>query len=69
MVGQRSLQGGIYSHNTVIYADHFVDPIDDRVHTHGIESVWKDVKKKLRRQCGTSNILFESYLNEEMCIQ
>ena len=61
-----SLQGGIYSHNTVIHADHFVDPIDDSVHTQGIESVWKDVKKKLRRQCGTSNILFESYLNEEM---
>ncbi|XP_050502315.1 uncharacterized protein LOC126883535 [Diabrotica virgifera virgifera] len=58
------LEGGVYEHRVVIHQQNFVDPDDDSVHTQTIESVWMRAKKKLRRQCGTSRDLFESYLDE-----
>lgn len=57
-------QHGIYTHSTVIHQQNFVDPLDDEVHTQLVENMWMRAKRKLRRQCGTSNELFPSYLHE-----
>jgi hypothetical protein len=58
--------GGVFSHDVIIHAHNFVNPVDSSVHTQRIEGLWKDVKKKLCRQCGTSNELFTTYLDKEM---
>ncbi|XP_072379845.1 uncharacterized protein [Diabrotica undecimpunctata] len=60
------LRGGVYEHRTVTHQTHFVNPDDNSAHTQTIESVWMRSKKKLRRQCGTSRALFQSYLHEFM---
>lgn len=52
-----------YLHDTVNHSRHFVDP-QTGVHTQRIESMWSAVKRKFKRMCGTSDALFESYLNE-----
>jgi hypothetical protein len=57
------LDHGIFSHVRVIHAENFVDPND---HTQHIESLWKDVKRKLRNQCGKSENIFPSYLDEQV---
>ena len=58
------IQGGIYRHDVEVHQDNFVDPVDATVHTHNIENTWFRSKRKLRRQCGTSQELFPSYLAE-----
>lgn len=57
---------GIYTHSTVIHDQNFVDPSDNRTHTQNIEGMWMHAKAKLRRQRGTSDSLFDSYLVEFM---
>ena len=42
----------------------FVDPNDDAIHTQNVENLWMQVKRKLRRQFGTSETLFTSHLHE-----
>ena len=57
---------GNYIHEVVNHSEHFVHPNDATVHTQTIEGRWMLAKKKLRRQCGTSDALFTSYLHEHM---
>lgn len=57
-----------YEHHTVNHTYHFVDPssIDKqfKIHTNGIESIWKDVKMNLKRMAGIKRGNIQSYLNE-----
>ena len=56
--------GGVYGHNAVIHQHNFVNPQDPEVHTQSIKSLWKQAKKKLCNQSGTSQELFSSYVKE-----
>ena len=56
--------GGMYTHSTVVHQEHFVDPDDNKVHTQSVENMWMRAKCKIRRQFGTSEALFPSYLHE-----
>lgn len=58
------LEHGIYKHSVVVHEHFFVDPDDEEVHTQKVENMWMRVKKKFKRQCGTSRALFDSYLKE-----
>ena len=55
---------GVYTHSVIVHQQHFVDPGDDDIHTQNIENMWMLAKRKLRRQFGTSDALFPSYLHE-----
>ena len=59
-----NIQNGIYSHSVVVHEHNFVDPNDPIVHTQNIENMWMRAKRKLKRQFGTSQALFPSYLQE-----
>ena len=59
-----NLRNGIYTHSVVVHERHFVDPDDADIHTQNIENLWMRAKRKLKRQFGTSRILFPSYLKE-----
>ena len=61
-----NINGGIYTHQVIIHEQHFVDPDDSNIHTQNVENMWMRVKRKLRRQFGTSDALFTSYLHEFM---
>jgi transposase-like protein len=54
------IDGGIYEHQVIVHQQNFVDP----VHTQNVENMWMRAKRKLRRQFGTSEDLFPSYLHE-----
>jgi len=58
------LNNGVYAHDTVNHSLHFVDPVDDTIHTQNIEGMWAHAKRKLRYQFGTSRALFPGYLDE-----
>ena len=60
------LGNGIYTHDVIVHERHFVDPEDINIHTQNVENLWMRVKRKLRRQYGTSHALFSSYLHEFM---
>jgi IS1 family transposase len=60
------IRSDVYSHSVVVHVDNFVSPIDDAVHTQNIESLWNKVKSKLKRQRGTSDALFDSYIDEQV---
>ena len=57
-----------YSHYTVNHSYNFVNPdvIDKnfKVHTNGIESIWKDAKRQLKRMAGIKRGYVQSYLDE-----
>jgi IS1 family transposase len=55
---------GVYTHSVVVHQRNFVDPNDPTVHTNLVENMWMRAKRKLRRQFGTSEELFPSYLHE-----
>jgi transposase-like protein len=55
---------GIYMHDVVVHQHHFVDPNDIDTQTENVENMWMRAKRKLRRQFGTSQALFTSYLHE-----
>ncbi|CAH1375563.1 unnamed protein product [Tenebrio molitor] len=59
-----NVHGGIYEHHVIIHEENFVSPDDPNVHTQHVENMWMRAKKKLRRQYGTSEALFTSYLHE-----
>jgi hypothetical protein len=56
--------GGIYEHQVIVHQENFVDPDDRSAHTQNVENMWMRAKRKLRRQFGTSEDLFPSYLHE-----
>ena len=59
-----NINHGIYRHDVIVHHEHFVDPNDDAIHTQNVENLWMRVKRKLRRQFGTSETLFTSHLHE-----
>ena len=61
-----NINDGIYTDQVIIHQQHFVDPDDSNIHTQNVENMWMRVKCKLRRQFGTSDALFTSYLHEFM---
>ena len=54
------------NHFTVNHRLHFVSPTDPTVHTNTIEGCWAHAKAKYRSMHGTSENLFDSYLQEFM---
>lgn len=58
------LGGGMYEHHVIVHQENFVDPQNPAIHTQNVENMWMRAKRKLRRQCGTSEPLFASYLHE-----
>jgi len=55
---------GIFTHEVVVHQNYFLDPNDADVHTQNVENLWMKAKRKIRRQFGTSQELFTSYLRE-----
>lgn len=57
-----------YQHYTVNHTYHFVNPENFgnnfKIHTNGIESTWKDVKRNLKRMSGIKRGHIQSYLDE-----
>ena len=47
--------GGIYQHDISVHQENFVDPNEPDIHTQWIEGIWMHAKRKLCRQCGTSD--------------
>ena len=58
------IDGVNYTHETVIHDVNFVNPDNPDIQTLNIENMWMNVKRKLRRQFGTSRVLFQTYLSE-----
>ena len=56
------MDGINYTHETVIHDANFVNPDNSDIHTQNIENMWMRVKRKLRRQFGTSMALFQTYM-------
>jgi transposase-like protein len=54
-----------FKHFTVNHSLHFVDPIT-RVHTNGIESVWRAAKQKVKQMGGIKRGYIQPYLDEFM---
>ena len=57
---------GIYTHSVIVHQQNFVDPLEPETHTQNVENMWMRAKRKIRRQFGTSDELFPSYLHEFM---
>ena len=55
------INSGVYDHQVVVHAQHFVHA---DIHTQTIEGLWTQAKRKLCFQSGTSRALFSSYLSE-----
>jgi transposase-like protein len=60
------MQHNDYQHFTVNHSLNFVNPENPEIHTNNIENLWHHCKRKLRRQYGTSSMLFEGYIFEFM---
>ena len=58
------IPGMAYTHRVVVHEHYFVDPVNRRIHTQNVENMWMRVKRKLKRQYGTSPALFSTYLHE-----
>lgn len=58
------IQSNIYTHDIIVHQENFIDPNDADIHTQTIESFWNKVKRKWKRQNGTSAALFSSYVDE-----
>ena len=54
----------VYTHDVIVHQRNFVSPQDESVHTQNIENTWQRAKRKLKRQYGTSEELFPSYISE-----
>uniref|UniRef100_A0A0N5BLZ0 DDE_Tnp_IS1595 domain-containing protein n=1 Tax=Strongyloides papillosus TaxID=174720 RepID=A0A0N5BLZ0_STREA len=52
-----------YEHLQVNHKFNFVDP-ETGAHTQNIERVWRSVKERNKRQCGTRRSMLESYMFE-----
>ena len=58
------MDGVNHTRETVIHDANFVNPDNLDIHTQNIENMWMRVKRKLRRQFGTSRALFQTYLSD-----
>jgi len=56
------MNNGIYQHEVIIHAEHFVDDIHPEINTQVVEGLSIQSKRKLRYQSGTSCALFSTYL-------
>ncbi|CAI9725412.1 XP_029639225.1uncharacterized protein LOC115214241 [Octopus vulgaris] len=54
----------LYSNDSVVHERDIVNQNDPNVHAQIIENTWMRAKRKLKKQCGTSDALFSSYLHE-----
>ena len=61
-----NIDNGVYTHDIIVHETNLVDPADETIHTQNVENLWMRVKRKLRRQFGTSEQLFTSYIKEFM---
>ena len=61
-----NLNNGVYTHSVINHSENFVDPADEDIHTQSVENFWMRAKRKMRRQFGTSEDLFPTYLSEFM---
>ncbi|CEF60081.1 Transposase, ISXO2-like domain-containing protein [Strongyloides ratti] len=52
-----------YEHLKVNHKYNFVDPLTN-AHTQNIERVWRSVKERSKRQCGTRRSMLEGYMYE-----
>ena len=59
-----NIHDGIYSREIIINQQHFVDPLNNEVHTQKVEKMRMQFKRKLRQQFGTSEALFQSHLHD-----
>ena len=59
-----TISNGVYLHSTINYSLHYVHPVYQEMHTQNVENMWIRAKRKLKRQFGTSQGLFDSYLEE-----
>ena len=57
------INNGVYTHEVVVHAKNFIDPVYSEINTQTIEGLWMQAKRKLRYQSGTSHGLFTSYLS------
>jgi len=57
------INNGIYTHEVVVHAHNFIDPVHPEIHTETIEGLRMQTKRKLRYQSGTIRGLFPSYLS------
>ena len=60
------LANGVYAHDVVVHENYFVDPDYPDIHTQNVENMWARLKRKFKRQYGTSSELFPTYLKEFM---
>ena len=51
-------------HDITNHQLHFVDPNDPTLHTNMIEGAWENIKAKFCAMHGTSDALFNTYLQE-----
>lgn len=59
-----NIGNGIYTHSVINHSENFVDPVETDIHTQSIEGFWMHAKRELRRQYGTSEVLFASYIHK-----
>jgi len=57
------INNGVYTHEIVVHAQNFIDPVHPEIHTETIEGLWMQAKRKLCYQSGTTRGLFPSYLS------
>ena len=59
-----TIGNGVFLHSSINHSQNFVHPIDREIHTQTIENMWMRAKRKLKKQFGTSETLFSTYLDE-----
>ncbi|XP_069671424.1 uncharacterized protein [Periplaneta americana] len=58
------IDGAIYEHRVIVAKRKFVDLDNIEIHMENVENLWMGIKTKIRKQYGTSEALFPSYLHE-----
>jgi hypothetical protein len=62
-----SVENGSYNHDVVVHENEFVRDDDSDIHTQSAESFCNKAKRKWKHQCGTSAVLFPSYVDDIVC--
>ena len=66
MTDQWAAYNTLQNHITVNHSLHFRDPANPDAYTNTVEGMWGNCKAKFRAMHGTSDGLFETYLQEFM---